>query len=219
MGQDPSVIRSELEETRQRVGDEIDALSYKTDVRARTGDYVDDKKQAVKSKLTSAKEAVMGVSGGAKETAGSVGSSVGSAVDSARGSVGSAVESVGSAIPDRQAVANRARGLRGTAEHNPLGLAVGGIALGFVVGTLLPKTQVENERLGQMSDRLMDAARDTAHEAVDRGKQVAQEAVEQSKTAAQEAVGAAVESTKEAARQQGQELGSTLQERAQGATS
>jgi hypothetical protein len=37
MGQDPSVIRAEIEETRGRVGDEVDALSYKTDVGARDG--------------------------------------------------------------------------------------------------------------------------------------------------------------------------------------
>ena len=48
MGKDPSDIRAEIEQTRARVGDEADALSYKTDVPARVGDYVDDKKEAVK---------------------------------------------------------------------------------------------------------------------------------------------------------------------------
>ena len=43
MGQDPSVIRAEIEETRARVGDEVDALSYKTDVGARASDFVDEK--------------------------------------------------------------------------------------------------------------------------------------------------------------------------------
>jgi hypothetical protein len=42
MGQDPSDIRAEIEQTRERVGNEVDALSYKTDVPARVGDYVDD---------------------------------------------------------------------------------------------------------------------------------------------------------------------------------
>ena len=32
MGEDPSVIRAQIEQTRERVGDEVDALSYKTDV-------------------------------------------------------------------------------------------------------------------------------------------------------------------------------------------
>jgi hypothetical protein len=58
MGEDPSVIRAEIEETRQRVGDAVDALSYKTDVGARTQDYIDDKKETVKTKLTGAKDTV-----------------------------------------------------------------------------------------------------------------------------------------------------------------
>jgi hypothetical protein len=168
MGEDPSVIRAEIEQTRERVGDEVDALSYKTDVGARASDYVEEKKEAVKSKFTGAKDTVTGV------------------------------------VPDRRLIKRGATHVRDTAESNPLGLTLGGLAVGFVVGTLLPHTRVENERLGQMSDRLVDAAKDTASEAVDRGKQVAQEAV-----------GAAVDTAKESSREQGQELTSTLQERAQ----
>ncbi len=52
MGQDSSQLREELEETRSRVGEEVDAISYKTDVGARVGDYVSEKKDAVTSKLT-----------------------------------------------------------------------------------------------------------------------------------------------------------------------
>jgi hypothetical protein len=169
MGQDPSVIRAEIERTRERVGDEVDALSYKTDVPARTHDYIDDKKQAVKSKLTGAKETVTGP------------------------------------LPDRRTIQRGATHVRDTAESNPLGLAVGGLAVGFLVGTLLPQTRVENQRMGDVSDRMLDAAKDTASDAVERGKQVAQEAV-----------GAAVDTAKESGREQGEELSSTLQERAQG---
>jgi hypothetical protein len=59
MGQDPSELRSQLEETRARVGDEVDALSYKTDVGARVGDFVDEKKEAVTSRLSGAKDVAM----------------------------------------------------------------------------------------------------------------------------------------------------------------
>ena len=86
----------------------------------------------------------------------------------------------------------------------PLGLALGGLAVGFVVGTLLPQTQVENERMGETSDRMIDAAKETAGEAVERGKQVAQEAA-----------GAAVDTAKESGREQGEDLTSTLKERTQ----
>ena len=168
MGEDPSVIRAEIEQTRERVGDEVDALSYKTDVPARTQDYIEDKKEAVKSKLTGAKDTVTGP------------------------------------LPDRRAFKRGATHMRETAESNPLGLAVGGLAVGFVVGTLLPRTRVENEQLGEISDRTIEAAKDTASEAVERGKQVAQEAV-----------GAAVGTAKESGREQGEELASALKERTQ----
>jgi Protein of unknown function (DUF3618) len=59
MDQDPSELRSQLEETRARVGDEVDALSYKTDVGARVGDYVGEKKDAVASRLSGAKDVAM----------------------------------------------------------------------------------------------------------------------------------------------------------------
>ena len=168
MGEDPSVIRAEIAETRQRVGEEVDALSYKTDVPARTQDYIDDKKQAVKSKFTGAKDKVSG------------------------------------SVPDRRTMQSGAAHVRDTAESNPLGLAVGGLAAGFLLGTLLPQSRVENERMGEMSDRMIEAAKGTASEAVERGKQVAQDAAT-----------AAVDTAKESGHEQGQELTSTLQERAQ----
>ena len=76
------------------------------------------------------------------------------------------------------------------------------------MGTLIPQTSVENENFGEMSDRLTEAAKDTASEAVDRGKQVAQEAA-----------GAAVKTAKESGRDQGQELSATLQDRTQSESS
>jgi gas vesicle protein len=163
MGQDPSDIRAEIEETRARVGDEVDALSYKTDVPARVGDYVDDKKQAVKDKVTGMKDAITGTAS--------------------------------TALPSGEKVG----ALKDTAERNPFGLAVGAAAVGFVAGLLIPSTRVENERMGEMSDRVVDAAKETAGDAIERGKQVAQEVAD---------------TAKESGKEQGRELASNLQERA-----
>ena len=164
MGKDPSDIRAEIEATRARVGDEVDALSYKTDVPARVGDYVDENKQAVKDKFTGARDALTGTAS--------------------------------KAVPSGEKVGR----VKDTAERNPIGLAVGAAAVGFVAGLLIPSTQVENERMGEMSDRLVDAAKETAGDAVERGKQVAQEAAE---------------TAKESGREQSQELASNLQDRVQ----
>src|SRR3954469_17420057 len=109
MGQDPSDIRAEIEETRARVGDEVDALSYKSDVPARMGDYVDDKKQAVKDKVTGVKDAITGTTS-------------------------DAMHATSEALPDGQKIGR----MKDTAERNPLGLAIGGAAIGFVAGLLIP---------------------------------------------------------------------------------
>jgi ElaB/YqjD/DUF883 family membrane-anchored ribosome-binding protein len=162
MGQDPSDIRAGIEETRARVGDEVDALSYKTDVPARVGDYVEEKKQTVKQKVTGAKDAVTGTAS--------------------------------KAVPSRQQVGR----IKDTAERNPLGLGLGAAAVGFVAGLLLPSTRVENERMGEMSDKLVEAAKETAGDAVERGKQVAQEAAE---------------TAKESGREEGEQLAKSLQQR------
>ena len=58
MGQGIGEKRQGIEQTRARVGEEVEALSYKSDVGARLDDYVDDKKQAVASKVRGATEAV-----------------------------------------------------------------------------------------------------------------------------------------------------------------
>jgi gas vesicle protein len=63
MGERTSEIRQGIEETRTRVGEEVEALSYKTDVGARLDDYVDDKKQAVTSKVKGAGDTVASAAG------------------------------------------------------------------------------------------------------------------------------------------------------------
>jgi len=160
MGQDPSDIRAEIEETRGRVGDEVDALSYKTDVPARVGDYVDDKKQAVKDKVSGVKDAITGTTS--------------------------------DALPDGEKIGK----LKDTAERNPLGLVIGGVAVGFVAGLLIPSTRLEDKQMGDMSDKMIDAARETASDALESGKQIAHEAAD-------------------AAKEHGQDLASNLQARTQ----
>lgn len=56
-------------------------------------------------------------------------------------------------------------------EQNPFLGALVGIAAGAIVGALLPRTQRENELLGETRDRLADAARSAARAAADASKQ------------------------------------------------
>jgi ElaB/YqjD/DUF883 family membrane-anchored ribosome-binding protein len=60
MGEDPRAIRSEIEDTRERMGDTVDALAYKADVKTRAKESVNEKVDNLKSKVTGAKDSVAG---------------------------------------------------------------------------------------------------------------------------------------------------------------
>ena len=79
-----------------------------------------------------------------------------------------------------------ARKAGGIAKENPLGLAIGSVAVGFIAGMLVPTTRVEDEKLGPKATELREKAMDVGQETVERGKQVAQEAVESAKETARE---------------------------------
>jgi hypothetical protein len=49
-------------------------------------------------------------------------------------------------------------------------------AVGFLTGMLIPSTRVENEKVGEIADRVKHQASEIGHEALERGKEVAQEA-------------------------------------------
>ncbi len=168
MGEGTGELREEIEETRMRVGEEVEALSYKTDVGARMDDYVDEKKEAVKSKVSGAKDAVTGA--------------------------------VGSVVPSGQGMKRRGKRMGRMVRRNPLGLVVGGAAVGFVAGLLVPSTSMEDEKLGDMATKMKDTVRETGQEALERGKDMAQ---------------SALETVKEEGAEQSRELASDLKDRVQ----
>jgi len=121
------------------MGETVDALGYKADVKARA-----------KDRVVGAKDRVVG------------------------------------ATPDAGDVKQQARRARSVAQDNPLGLAVGAVAVGFLAGMLIPSTRVEDEKLGAMSDEVIERAKETGQEALERGKQVAQDAAETAKESGRE---------------------------------
>jgi gas vesicle protein/phage tail protein X len=161
MGEDPRAIRAQIDQTRARMGDTVEALSYKTDVKARTGDAIAEKKNAVVNRITGMKDAVVGTASGT-------------------------ASNVGEALPAGEDVAAQARRAAGVAQENPLGLAVGAAAVGFLAGMLLPSTRMEDERIGPAADQVKDTVKETAGEALEHGKQLAQEAAQSAQQTVQE---------------------------------
>ena len=128
---------------------------------------------------------------------------VGDKKDAIVSAVGGASAAVGDATPDGADVAQSMGRLKRLAERNPVGLAIGGAAVGFIAGLLAPSTRMEDERIGPMADDVKATAAEAGREALDRGKDVVQEAGS-----------AAIETAKERGREEGEELSESLQEKA-----
>jgi hypothetical protein len=173
MGEDPNRIRHEIEATRAEyererssaevlsnpvremqsdVSETMSALGHKANVKSRVKESVARKKDALVGGVSSGKDAVVG-------------------------KADSLVSSVTGVVPDKGQVVEGARKV-GMSKENPLGLAIGGAAAGFLVGLIMPSTRVEDEKIGETADQMKDAVKESGQEALDRGKQVAQEAID-----------------------------------------
>jgi ElaB/YqjD/DUF883 family membrane-anchored ribosome-binding protein len=157
MGEDPDAIRADIVRTRVEMGETVDALGYKADVKSRTKDRISDTKDRLTGKVSDV-------------------------------------------TPDGQQVKRAA----GVAQENPLGLAIGSVAAGFIAGLLIPSSRVEDEKIGPIADQVKDQVKETGQEALDRGKEVAQQAAE---------------TAKEAGREHAEELKGSAQERAHSVSS
>lgn len=110
---------------------------------------------------------------------------------------------VGDVTPDGTQVTQGVNRMKRLAERNPVGLAIGGAAVGFIAGMVVPGTRIEDEQIGPMADEVKASAAETGREALDRGKDVVQEA------------GAtAIDTAKERGREEGDEFSESLQSKA-----
>jgi gas vesicle protein len=108
-------------------------------------------------------------------------------------------DKVAGGTPDSEQVKQKARRGATVAQENPLGLALGSVAVGFVAGMLIPSTRVEDERLGEASDTMVEKVKDAGQEALQHGKQVAQDAAETAKESGREHAQRVKESAQEPA--------------------
>lgn len=179
MGQDPAAIRQEIEQTRERMGDTVDALGYKADVPSRAKDSITGKVQSVKTKITGA---------------------------------GSRVSDATPSSDDVKQAGQRAVGV---AQENPLGLAIGAAAVGFIAGLLIPSTKVEDERLGPVADQVKEQARQTGQEALEHGKQIAQDTAQTAAQKAQEVAAEVKDTAQDSAQLHAEQLKSSALDSAQ----
>jgi hypothetical protein len=197
MGQDPREIRQQIEATRDRMDETVEAIGYKTDVSARAKDKLTSQRDRVVDRISDARDRAVGAVVGTKE--------------SARDRMESAGDRVSSVTPDRGDMRRGARQTAGMAQENPMGLAIGSFAFGFLAGMLVPSSAVEQEKLGPVARDVKEKAKETGREAIDRGKQV----LDQMPQAAEEARQAVGEKVAERAKEQAAGLAESTKQRAQ----
>jgi ElaB/YqjD/DUF883 family membrane-anchored ribosome-binding protein len=176
VGEEPDRIRAEIEQTRAEMSDTVDALGYKADVKSRAKDNLREKRESAKGSIMGVKDRIVG-----------------------------AGDSVSERTPSGEDVKRQARQAGSVAQENPLGLALGSIAVGFLAGMLIPATRVEDEKLGPIADDVKERAMETGQEALEHGKQVAQDAAQSAQQTVKESGQEHAQQVKETAQQHGQE--------------
>jgi hypothetical protein len=129
------------------------------------------------------------------------------AKESVTGRIDDLKAKVSGATPSSNEVEHGARRAAGIAQENPIGLALGAVAVGFVAGMLVPSTKVEDEKIGPMADQVKDRAVQTGQQALEHGKEVAGDVAEAAKQSGQEHAQQAREQVKQSAQQAREDLG------------
>jgi ElaB/YqjD/DUF883 family membrane-anchored ribosome-binding protein len=184
VGQEPDRIRAEIEQTRADMSATVDALGYKADVKSRAKENLQDKTQSAKESIVGVKDRIVGA-----------GDSVAS--------------SVSDRTPDPDEVKHKAGKAASVAQENPLGLAIGSIAVGFLAGMLIPSSRVEDDKLGAVADDVKAKVKETGSEALEHGKQVAQDAAKSAQETVKDSGQEHAQQLKDSAQQNAGAIGSS----------
>lgn len=204
---DPDEIRAQIEATRVNLSQDVNAL---TD-RAKPGNVARRQVGRVRGAAGGLKDKVMG---GMPSAGGSSGSA--SSLSSVRDSVRDSVQGSASGLSDMASSAPSQ--VRAQAQGNPLAVGLVAFGVGWLVSSLLPASQVEQQAAQKVKDNaapVTDAISGAAKDAAQNLKQPAQEAVQsltQTATDAAETVRGEGQSAATDVRDQAQEAKDTVQE-------
>lgn len=169
------LMTNQIDRTRQDLSRDVDALYDKVS----PGRVVERRKAAMRDRLSSAKESVMGsaqsISGSAQGTAQSMSGTATDAAHNVQHAAGSAVHSV-----ERRT------------EGSPLAAGLVAFGAGLVISAMIPASRKETEIAGQLTDAvkdspLVDEAKAAGQEMGQHLKESATEAVRDVKASAQDA--------------------------------
>ena len=189
MTTDPEQIRSKIEQTQQNLSADVDALTEKVSPPR----IMERRVEQTRSAMTTMKDRIMG---GTADRTSNVGETVSSTASSAKDTLASTASSaadVASAAPDT---------VRRRTQGNPLAAGLIAFGAGWLLASLLPATEPEQQTASQVKDLATEKGRPAAQQLGQAGQEAAQELRESAQQRAQSvketATGAASTVTDEA---------------------
>jgi cell division septum initiation protein DivIVA len=172
MTSDPDQIRGDIEQTQQNLSANIDALAEKVS----PSRIVERRVEQTRSAMTSVKDRIMG---SAAETTSTVSGTASSAAASAKDTLAAKASSaadMASSAPEQ--ARQRTRG-------NPLAAGLVAFGAGWLLSSLLPATEPEQQAAAQVKDLAMEKGRPVAQDLGQAGQEAAQSLRESAQQRAQ----------------------------------
>jgi gas vesicle protein len=161
MGEDTEGLRRDIEDTREELSRDVDALTEKVS----PSRIVDRGVERTKGRLSNMKDRVMGT---AEDTV---------------GSVREGVSSAGSTVSDT--ASDAADTVKQKTQGNPLAAGLIAFGVGWLVSSLVPATAKEAELAGKAVDTAKERGKPLAREAADVGAQIGQDMKDRAQEAAE----------------------------------
>jgi hypothetical protein len=183
-------VNDKVETVKGTIGDVVgnvkDALSGASD---KVGTALGGAKQKAGSTWSDTTDAVGGTVGGVSDKLGGVTGKLGDVTHGVTGKLGSVTGKLGGVtdkLPSGSDVTGAAKRGVGLALENPLGLAIGAAAVGFLAGLMMPVTDYERDTIGPIRDDLVDKAQHMGSDVLEHGKAVLQETAQAAFSTAQQ---------------------------------
>lgn len=145
----------------------------------KTRDKLSNASGKVSDAMGKAKESVSGFGSNLSNRASGGADAVRSGFSSIQHSTGDMSSRVSDGLQENYRAVDRK--FRQAVDEVPLGVGLGFLGLGVLVGLMLPRTQAEDEFMGEAADELKHAAADKGEDLVERGKEVASRVADKAK--------------------------------------
>jgi hypothetical protein len=192
-------VNDRVETVKGTISDVVESVKDTlTGAGGKVGTALGGAKRGMSETLSGATETLRDATGTLRDTTGNAGETLSDTTSNVRSTVQNTISNtvgqVAGKLPNPGDVTSAARRGAGIAAENPLGLALGALAVGFLAGLAAPVTDLEREKVGPLRDELVGRAKDLGSDALEHGKQVLQET-------AQAALGAVQQAAQEQGRQ------------------